>query len=783
MKRRWLGLLLTTCLLFGVSPSAIRAETVEKPPVAGTGELIINGGFEENNGTKPTAGWNDSSYWGTKAFIETPTGATYENAGTASVKITETADDAPHINHWIYDVVPGAEYQLSTWMKVSTGTSKKGAGYKVEFRTAENEASTEGTVGDEYVTDTAGAWIKKVWHFTVPYDAVNMKVYMRLYAPGTVWFDNVSLLRTSNSQYPPFNFTTDSAFYYSDDDFCNGTLTLNERMMELGGITFSETAKVRFTLADPDGNVVKTYSTGYEDGTAKWRFRTSRMDEGKDYTFSATMIDTDGVSHTAQHILRVWPRPTALDADGTYHKLTITEQEDGTYSFVQQPEAFHPVIGYHVGDITAANLAEVKKLGINVVQLALTKKANTLYERLNIVKDAGLMAIVNLYNKIDGEMKPAAYPDNIETTRTLIEKVKNHPAVFAYGVMDEPSSNLLHDERDGLLRDSYNLIRSIDPHRPVYICDFLSLADVQRYADVFCMDRYHVYDYGKNVSIVKDASYGKRPVYTLMRCHDLDNTRVNIDMLRYMFYDGLMAGAGGVGFFPYNDIEYDEENNDISINDIVGNTALHAGIVGMKTSGEQAAAFAHFLEGAAPSSGLTANGIKWSLSADKKHFVLLNTALYRRTLSIPEDLGLSWAYFKMAEPYGEDTAEAEYWHSASVQIPAQSTRVFSLDILADGSAPVFLGEDSTVLSNLPASGAVTLKCKKLNETGALYAAFYKKSGSTYELIELFEAAEAGDMLSCEIALPADRANCKLSAFYWDNEALCPIMGVRQLYCD
>jgi len=716
------------------------------------------------------------SYWGEKATIDTPSGASYTDAGSACAKITETGTDSPHVSFWAYNVVPGAEYQLSTWMKVSTGTSKKGAGYKVEFRTAENEASQEGTVSDEFVTDTDGAWIKKVWHFIVPYDTVNMKVYMRLYAPGTVWFDNVSLMRTSDSLYPPFNFTTDSAFYYTDDDYCNASVTLNERMMALGGITFSDTVKVRFKLTAPDGSAVKEYGTGFTDGKVSYRFRTSLMEEGKDYTFSATMVDTDGKSHTAQHTLRVYPRPTALDADGTYHKLTITEQEDGTYTYVKQEDAFHPVIGYHVGSITQSNLEEVKKIGINVVQLGLTTNPSTLFNRLKEVEKAGLMAIVNLYNKIDGEMKPAAYPDNIETSKALVEKVKNHPAVFAYGVMDEPSSNLLHDERDGWLRDSYNLIRSIDPHRPVYICDFLSLADVQRYADVFCMDRYQVYNYGNNVSIVKEASFGKRPVYTLMRCHKVDDTTlVNIDMLRYMFYDGLMAGADGLGFYPY----YEADGNSIT-----GNQALLSGLTAMKASGEQAAAFAHFLEGAAPSSGVTANGIKWSLSQDKKHLVLLNTNTTSKEISVPEVLGEEWSYFTLSELYGENSAAAEYWHDDRVTLSAQRAYVFSVEILADGFAPVFLdAEDNTVLSALPSTGNVRLMSKKLNTSGTLYGVLYQNTGNDYELIGMYAATEAGDMLSCEIPLPADKTNCKLSALYWDNEALCPMMDMRQIYCE
>lgn len=769
LKRKCLSLILLLCFWSGLAVLPAWADTVEKPALEGTGELLDNGGFEENDGTTPTSGWIQSSYWGTKAFIDTPTDAAYENAGSACAKIVETGDDSPHISCWVYDVVPGAEYQLSTWMKVSAESTKKGAGFKMEFRTAEDEASTEGTVAAENVLDTGGAWVKKVWQFTAPYDTVRMKVYMRLYVPGTVWFDNVSLVRTTDSLYPPFTFLTDSVFYYTDrTDDCRAAITLNDRMLSLEGITFPEGAEAVFALSDDGGAVKKTAAAAVTDGTAEFLFSPALLAKEKDYTVSVSMTDSEGKTHTAQQVISLYDRPTALSQSGTYYKVAVEAQSDGTYSYTRTDEVFHPVIGYHVGDITAENLAVIKSLGINVVQLSLTSSTKTLKERLDTVQAAGMMALVCLYNKVDNEMQPAAHPDNVENTKKLMQTVTyKHPAVFAYAMIDEPSSNLPVKDRDALLRDSYKLVRSIDPHRPTYLCDFLSLADVQRYSDVFCMDRYQVYDYGKNVSIIQEASLGKKPVYTLMRCHNLeDDVPVTMPLLRYMFYDGLIAGAKGVGFYAWEDhIENNEE--------------LKTGIMEMHSGGELDAAYAHFVRGSAPTSGVTASGVKWSLSADKKHLVFLNTAKFSRTLSVPEDIGLAWAYFKMKEPYGADTAEAEHWYSASVQIPAQSTRVFSLDILADGAAPVFLNEADEVVTALPSFGTVTVRSANVGGNSTLYVGLYKRCNGICELIEFFRVQEDGVLLSCTIEIPPD-GGYELHTFLWEDNTLRALTGVRQL---
>jgi hypothetical protein len=63
-----------------------------------------------------------------------------------------------------------------------------------------------------------------------------------------------------------------------------------------------------------------------------------------------------------------------------------------------------------------------------------------------------------------------AFPELAESTRRRVEQLRDHPALLAWNLLDEPShwwESQGRRER-GQLRDLYGLIRQTDPHRPIY---------------------------------------------------------------------------------------------------------------------------------------------------------------------------------------------------------------------------------------------------------------------------------------------------------------------------
>ncbi len=774
MEKRWIGLVMalsTFFTFFACSLSVAGTETNE--------ELILNGGFESvdasgkpecpHNSVLETNGWiTGAEEWGQYLFVDSKE----KHSGSNSLRIEDKdGTEQPFAAYWVYNAVPGAEYELSTWMKVDVETKKKGAGYKVEFRKKDGTSCGEGVQGADDVVTTNG-WVQKKWKFTAPLNVYKIKVYLRLYKPGTAWFDDVSLKRIS-ADAPPFQLMTDNVFYYTDrTEPCHAEITMIDALVAYYDIEFPNELYADFYVQNQSGIFRHSARQPVVDGKAEFNFPLSCLTKGEEHTVFVTIEDIEENIYTAQQVIELVDRPTALLPDGTYRRGHFSE--DGS-TFLPDDAPFYPVMAYHAWDVPTDPdiLPALKQIGVNVVQTVNTNKPEELKKWLDALDAADMMGLVCLYYK----MKPAAHPDNVENTRALMEVAAKHPATFAYALMDEPSSGETYaqSERDSLIRASYKLVRGLDPHRPTYFCDYLSLVDMARYPDIFCVDRYSIYEYGMNVETVKTSTMGQKPVYTLMRCHTSSaNTEpTTAAQLKYMFYDGLMAGAQGVGFSSYdnggdNGIEYFTE--------------LKEGILAMQASGEMDAAYRTFLK-SVPYRGTAANGIKWTLSADKKHLVLLNAEAYAKTASVPELFGMDWAAFK-AGIFGE-TAE-EYHYSTSFKVPKESTMVLSLEALAEGTAPIFTDADGKYITSLPHGETVLAESiyKAEYETAMLVFALYKNTGNCTELFDVAfgtvsKTEDGKEWLRASLQMPVT-GTYEVRSFILKNGTLCPLTGARNL---
>src|SRR5699024_9580645 len=85
---------------------------------------------------------------------------------------------------------------------------------KVEYY--HDTTDVDGHIGGRHINtdDLPEEWTQISDEFTVPDEANKMQIYLRLYAPGLAFYDDVSLIKTKPA--PAVFVSTDQFFYYTD---------------------------------------------------------------------------------------------------------------------------------------------------------------------------------------------------------------------------------------------------------------------------------------------------------------------------------------------------------------------------------------------------------------------------------------------------------------------------------------------------------------------------------------------------------------------------------------
>ncbi len=504
------------------------------PEVAPEDELFKNGDFEtltdDGLGVKD---WN--AYNGWKESNKQVTLSTEDPySGETCVHIATATNERPHISQFVTGLMEETKYQFSIWYK----TDAHNVAFKLEYYTGGEKAAVETRLDGfsdgrlEVAEKTGGQWQQYVTTFTTPPGAKCMAIYPRLYCNGDVYFDKASLSVAVQSR---IKFSTDEIFYYSDRTE-EAVAEAVPNTLHFEGL---ENHTVTFALKDGETVLEETERLSL-DKKVQFRFSPLSMTElQKDYSVEAAVYDPNGtLLETRQQTVSRWDRPTRISADGKY-------MVDG--------EEFVPVIAYNLPQ-SAYPLC--KEVGINVVQFAMTANLKTTLETLDAAQENGLMVLACLYANV----KPSAHPDNIENTKKIVNAVKDHPAVFAYAVLDEP--HLQWNNHDDLFQKSYKLIRSIDKDRPIYLVEaegnWMAYETTAKYCDFFTVDPYSeteeiVVDVEKHIRLAQEAVKYKKPVAALFKTYGEETGHFpTIDELRYEFYRAFMLGVSGVGIFRYN---------------------------------------------------------------------------------------------------------------------------------------------------------------------------------------------------------------------------------------
>ncbi|MBO5929754.1 MAG: carbohydrate binding domain-containing protein, partial [Clostridia bacterium] len=411
------------------------------PLPAGEKELLTNASFEELDENGYPKNWEAYKGWSKdSASIQFSQDGGYDGENTIDI----IGSGNPWVRQLIYrPFKKGEVYQISAWFRIQS-SGKIGA--KLEYHDAEDiymgGDNTEGNT-----TATGEQWAQYVYHMTIPNDCERVSFYIRNFdGGGAVEIDSASFYRIKAPAAVCVD--TDEVFYYTEEAEAGKyghieALINQEQYPELAGLPVSFRIK--------DGATVVYEKTGImPDSLAVTHdFRISVLkEEWKEYTLEVAAVGADGKDAAVESIsIYKYPRPTYLNEKG---KVILPDGKE-----------INPAMWYHV---EIKDYPQLAAAGGTVVQ-SRYETPDGILSCLEAAEDAGLMVMAALYRG----MLPAGHPNNVENTTTIIEKVKDHPALLGYMVMDEPSSNF--SNKPELFEDSYKLIRTLDPNHIVYMVE------------------------------------------------------------------------------------------------------------------------------------------------------------------------------------------------------------------------------------------------------------------------------------------------------------------------
>ena len=553
---------------------------------------VANPGFEEADGVK-AIGWEcQNNEWGTLATV------TNEEAhsGNNSLKITSTNTNGMTWARTYVDIadgsiIPGEDHVLSAWVKYKSVEPDKGAFMKMEPN-ASMPGAGEQASGNYLFKDNE--WHKINFVFNVNTLTTRIGLLIRLRGAGEIYYDDVTFGPIESQQ--ELMALDANTFFYTDHE--TGTA---KAMIDNSKNPIPEGAYVEFSVKD--GNkVIETANVPAKRNTY-WTFSVMSMQEMKrPYTLEAVYKAADGsvlAPAQSKEIYR-YNRPGALAKDGTYMK-------DG--------KPFHPYIAYETieGYMPIAN-----EIGINVMRsysrpIGVNRDVDKLREMLDYAQENGMMVSVALYGA-----GPAGHPVMVENTKKIVETFKDHPAVFAWMIMDEPSlhanSSLTiktYDEMVHWLKESYIAIRAIDDYHPVYVLETQGQVKnpelySSRNGDVFVTDPYpgSAARIPDRVTERTELAVGlvnpDKPVYTIYTTYEMyaPQELYDANISRHQIYQAVLAGARGFGIYGFS--FRDDINVDNGKMDMYSNTELWADYKQMKDSGELAEIADHFFDKNSP---------------------------------------------------------------------------------------------------------------------------------------------------------------------------------------
>ena len=431
----------------------------------------------------------------------------------------------PNLYFGARDLIPGATYQISTFVLAPESGTLADFSYWINF------TKSDGTTDQKklhFNINHYGWWREFLFDFEVPQDTepVTASVELRLMTDEMQYYiDDVSLYMVKPPAFA--DIRTDEMFYYTEWE--EGVVTAAPHAAFISTIAGR---KVEYTFLGQDGEtVIDTEIVPYIDGAADYVFRTEWMTEiGKEYFISAKVYNADNeLLQEETHSVYRFNRPTYLGADGIFRK---NNQE------------YNLILGNGVN--TELLNADPRLGGVTIVRLV--ADGTSLISKMDKAHEMGLLCLVGLYGSTSGGAESA-----IAGTISTVNAVKDHPALFGYKVQDEPYQKGNTDEE---MARAYVTIRNLDPHHPVYLVDSVpgGYDWLFRYADIVDIDYYGGGSansgriFTEKLDIAKAASKGRKPFTLLQQAFQYNGYLPSAEELRHFAYQAFFSGASGIGY-------------------------------------------------------------------------------------------------------------------------------------------------------------------------------------------------------------------------------------------
>ncbi len=467
----------------------------------------------------------------------------YARSGDKSIKITAQDSSLPWAKFVISEgIIPGAECTYSAW--VYSPTEANNVGFKTEYYVQNYDHSVmTGFANSPRVNPRAAdGWVQITGTDIIPDSSDSVTIYIRMYGQGEVYIDDVEFKLTKGPE--AFNtFLTDEVFYYSEwEGAGKATVTANTTFYpEFAGMP------LHFTVQDKEMVIYEETIPLHESGSTTFEFPLTVLEEKmKGYTIRVKLHDHEGgfIAQKQDTVYKV-DRPKYITEEGYY---------------VENGERFDPVYLYHIAR-TEEDLSKASEAGFNMIQ------GYPVQEQLDLLAEHGMKCFAVLYTG-GSSGQSAGHESKIENTIKHVTQFKDHPAIFGWSLMDEPTPAAWED-----LKRAYIEIRKIDPNHPVFITMNSHFDTSGRFADTISADSY---PYGfspftttdfKNVDKVVDIVRNRKPVYDLLQAFDYRNSYPTANEMRNMMYQNFWAGAEGIGIYSWNDSGRNEDGTAIPLYD------------------------------------------------------------------------------------------------------------------------------------------------------------------------------------------------------------------------
>ncbi len=668
-RKSWLSLLLSFCLTF-----QLIVVSQARSAAASSGNLVANPGFEEVTGGVPAQWGVIGNVWG-DAIKAVPEAA---HTGNYGISIQTSTGNNP----WVAIPVPveeGATYNITTWFK-AIGVSGN-VGYKFEFFKGIDKTLENWVTGYSYQasrTANDGQWHELEYNIQAPPESAYMYVYLRLYGTGTAYFDDMTAVKTKDK--PQLIVEPSQRYFYPD--VTNGSALI--KLEPSDGSMAGKTVDVRL-VEQASGQTIFEQNGIAAETTLNVAFPTSGLTLQQSYQLEVELKDEEGqrIELEISAIYR-WERPASLPQNGPV-------LVDG------QP--FFPVIAYHA---YPEDYPYLKEIGVNTIQGTNNGSEASLQSMLDTAQASGLKVLIPLY--LDMKVK-----ENFELTQQVVTKFKNHPAVLAYMIMDEPSGNGIPQSE---LLDAYKLIRSIDPVHPTYMVEVDSdyYRSTGHATDVLVTDVYpYNQDFNQPISAVGDGVRkavaevdGAKPVWTVLQTFKLAGTIWNylptIDQLRNMAYQAFLAGSKGLGYYAINDPGWK-----------LRDSALWPGLVNFK---DEIALMGNLVSGGNKAAEHIGSDVQWAIYTEgqEQYAIAINLTKQAQTAVLP----LAQAGSQVDLLYGAPPQKSSSWEpELSVNLGPEQTLVYRITPLTVGVDRA-IGELQSATS-LIANNQWQKKTEKLSE--------------------------------------------------------------------